>query len=412
LTEARTPAEAAAWPEHILEPAQAGLVELLLLGALAPREGFTEDLPLTVTGDVQVAPGQLLALRDAEGVTLAGVEVATGPPSVTGRLVAVSGVAHHDALDLRQTPDHVRAWAAGRALLGVLGDGPLSDHQLDAVVAAAGPDDAVLLLAMLGPHDVGDAAWYARAAAARATADALRARLGRDRIALVAVPDPGRADLRSAMVRSFGAEPLAVPAPQGAWPAVVEQALGRFSPTPLEQGVVVLFTGLSGSGKSTVARAVSARLMELGPRRVTLLDGDVVRRSLSSELGFSREHRDLNVRRIGWVAAEIGRHGGLAVACPIAPYAGSRAAVRAMAERAGAAFVLVHVSTPLEVCESRDRKGLYALARAGTLPEFTGVSDPYDVPTDADVVLDTSTVPVDDAAERVLSELRGRGLVA
>jgi sulfate adenylyltransferase len=409
LTTAPTPAEAAAWPEHVLAPHQQGLVELFLLGALPPA--FTADTPLTVSADVDVRPGQMLALRDAEGVALAAVEVATAAPQVTGPVVPVSGPTHHDALDLRQTPAQVGAWAAGRPLLGVLSDGALHDNQLAAVVDTAPQGSAVLLLAALGPHDVGDAGWYARAAAARAAADALRARLGPERVALVAVPDPGHDELRAAVVQGFGAEPLALPAAAGPRPAAVEQALARFTPAPLEQGVVLLFTGLSGSGKSTVARAVSARLMELGPRRVTLLDGDVVRRSLSSELGFSREHRDLNVRRIGWVAAEIGRHGGLAVTCPIAPYASSRGAARAMAEEAGAAYVLVHVSTPLEVCEQRDRKGLYALARAGKIPEFTGISDPYETPTDADLVLDTSEVPVADAVERVLTELRGRGLV-
>ena len=136
-------------------------------------------------------------------------------------------------------------------------------------------------------------------------------------------------------------------------------------------GGVVLFTGLSGSGKSTVARALRDRLVEEG-RDVTLLDGDVVRRLLSAGLGFSADDRDLNVRRIGYVAAEVARHGGLAVAAPIAPYARSRAAVREMVEDAGATYVLVHVSTPLEVCEARDRKGLYAKARRGEIESFTG----------------------------------------
>jgi sulfate adenylyltransferase len=380
----------------------------MLLGALPPA--FTADLPLAVRADLPVSPGDRLALRDAEGVTLAGLEVTSPPPALSGAVVAVSGATHVDAIDLRLTPEHVAAWASGRRVLGALSPGPLRAAQLDAVARAAG-DAAVLLLATLGPHDVGDAAWYARLAAARATADALRARLGApDRVALVAVPDPGRNHLRDAVVRAYGAEPLRLPADDSPWPPAVEQAL-RPAP-PLEQGVVLLLTGLSGSGKSTVARAVSARLMELGPRRVTLLDGDVVRRSLSSELGFSREHRDLNVRRIGWVAAEIGRHGGLAVTCPIAPYASSRNAVRAMAAQAGAAYVLVHVSTPLEVCEARDRKGLYALARAGKIAEFTGISDPYETPTDADLTIDTSRVAVDDAVELILTELRGRGLIA
>jgi sulfate adenylyltransferase len=171
----------------------------------------------------------------------------------------------------------------------------------------------------------------------------------------------------------------------------------------------VLFTGLSGSGKSTVAGRVLVRLLAAG-RTATLLDGDVVRSHLASELGFSRADRDTNVRRIGYVAAEITKHGGVALAAPIAPYAATRAQVRAMVEAYGR-FVLVHVATPLEVCEARDRKGLYAKARAGLIPEFTGISDPYEAPTDADLVLDTSQVPVDEAAERVLALLAAEGLL-
>lgn len=170
-------------------------------------------------------------------------------------------------------------------------------------------------------------------------------------------------------------------------------------------GLVVLFTGLSGSGKSTVARAVAARLEERG-EVVSVLDGDEVRRLLSAGLGFDAESRALNVRRIGWVAAQIGRAGGAAIAAPIAPFAAGRAEVRRMAEEAGARFVLVHVATPLEVCEARDRKGLYAAARAGRVAEFTGISSPYEAPSDADVTIDTAIGTVDDAAAAVLAVLR------
>jgi sulfate adenylyltransferase len=191
----------------------------------------------------------------------------------------------------------------------------------------------------------------------------------------------------------------------------VERALRRWQRPTAHQGLVMLFTGLSGSGKSTVARAVVERLLERSGRTVSLLDGDIIRTMLSSGLGFSRPDRELNVRRIGWVAAEIARHGGTAVCAPIAPYAAVRAEVRAMAEAAGA-YVLVHVATPLEVCEARDRKGLYAKARAGEIPEFTGISDPYEVPGDADVVIDTSTMSLDECVDAVWGLLRRRSLVA
>ena len=153
-------------------------------------------------------------------------------------------------------------------------------------------------------------------------------------------------------------------------------------------GFTVFFTGLSGSGKSTLAGALRQRLMEVTGRPVTLLDGDLVRTHLSSELGFSREHRDMNVRRIGWVASEITRHGGIAVCAPIAPYDEVRKQVRAMIEPVGG-FILVHVATSLAVCERRDRKGLYARARAGLIPGFTGISDPYEPPDDAALRIDT-----------------------
>ena len=184
-------------------------------------------------------------------------------------------------------------------------------------------------------------------------------------------------------------------------------ALARTRPARTRRGLVLFFTGLSGSGKSTVARGVAEQIRQAG-RTVTLLDGDVVRRLLSAGLTFSRADRDLNIRRIGYVAAEIARHGGVAVCAPIAPYAATRAEVRRMAEETGD-FFLVYVATPLEVCEARDRKGLYAKARAGEIPAFTGISDPYEPPEDADLVLDTSTESEEESVARVVAALRAGG---
>ena len=180
-------------------------------------------------------------------------------------------------------------------------------------------------------------------------------------------------------------------------------------PAPDEQGLVLFFTGLSGSGKSTLARALMDRLLEHGGRTVTSLDGDVVRRNLSAGLTFSKEDRETNIRRIGWVAAEISRHGGVAVCSPIAPFDETRQQVRAMVDEAGGAFFLVHVATPLEECERRDRKGLYAKARRGEIPEFTGISSPYEEPQDADVRVDTTGRTIEEALDDVTDALRAEG---
>ncbi|SDF29312.1 sulfate adenylyltransferase [Blastococcus fimeti] len=171
-------------------------------------------------------------------------------------------------------------------------------------------------------------------------------------------------------------------------------------------GVTVFLTGLSGAGKSTIADALVADLESEG-RPVTVLDGDVVRTHLSSELSFTKEHRDLNIRRIGWVAGEVVKHGGTVVVAAIAPYEQAREQARELVEQHGR-FVLVHLSTPLEVCEARDVKGLYAKARAGEIPEFTGVSDPYEPPVAPELVLDTSVTPLADSVARIRAAMDGR----
>ncbi len=194
------------------------------------------------------------------------------------------------------------------------------------------------------------------------------------------------------------------------YPSVARE-LQRRHPVRHSQGFTVFFSGLSGSGKSTIANALRVKLLEIGGRGVTLLDGDLVRANLSSELGFSKAHRDLNIRRIGFVAAEITRAGGVAICAPIAPYDVVRREVREMVAPCGG-FVLVHVATPLEVCEARDRKGMYAKARAGIIKEFTGISDPYEVPGDADVKIDTSNMTPEEATREVLLFLERQGYIS
>jgi sulfate adenylyltransferase len=427
---------AATWPEHVLTPVQFAELELLLSGALAPRTGFTRAEPLAVK--LELSSGDPVALRDDEGAAIAVLDVADawiaddGQRLVAGAVRPVEGVVHHDFRGYRLTPDDVRKLAAEHGWTRLLAYQPrqvMTQEQLDALLAAAHRTDAAVLLQPLHrPHEVGDLEWYARTRSAVIVGEMIAEDRGPDRFALALTPDPGEL-LGARVARNYGATHLAVDAGTrierdevgraldvvrlaemrtATLPPAVAAELAALRPPPGRSGFTVFFTGLSGSGKSTVAKALAARLLEIGPRRVTLLDGDVVRRHLSSELTFSAEHRDLNIRRIGFVAGEVTRHGGVAVCAPIAPYDATRKDVRAMVERTGG-FVLVHVATPVEVCEERDRKGLYARARAGDLPGFTGVSDPYEAPADAEVVIDTTSGTVDDAADVVLNYLHTAG---
>jgi sulfate adenylyltransferase len=193
------------------------------------------------------------------------------------------------------------------------------------------------------------------------------------------------------------------------FPEVIEE-LQKAYPPPRRQGFTVFFTGLSGAGKSTIAKILYARFLEIGDRPVTLLDGDIVRQNLSRELSFSREHRDINVRRIGFVASEITKNRGIAICAPIAPYAATRAEIRKIIENYGG-FTEVFVSTPLEVCEKRDRKGMYAKARAGLIQGFTGVNDPYESPQSPEVLIDTSNITPDEAAREIVLHLQQRGYI-
>ena len=417
---------------------------------------------------------RVLVLTDPEGAPVAAIDAVEAWPTRSGTTLVAGRVRRMgDGMagpfpQLRHPPAQVQATLPAGRVLGVIADRPLHRPQLAQIahtsrtlqshllvlipVAEPAPDGlapqalvrtilaaqdrlppATFVAVPLAAHDdeIRDALLRARVAAAYGVTHLLAG--GQTPISgggpRVVVPRDLAYDTRDGQWRgrddippryrrlALTAEEIddlldqGVALPEWHTPPAVAHELMRARPPRRHRGVVVFFTGLSGSGKSTVARGVGDKLLETGERMVTLLDGDVVRRELSAGLGFDRADRDANIRRIGWVAAEVARHGGLALCAPIAPYAQARQVARELATAAGAGFVLVWVATPIEVCERRDRKGLYARARAGQLPGMTGVDDPYEPPEDADLVLDTSTMAVPDAVDQVLAYLAGEGWI-
>lgn len=418
----------AAAPAATPDAATLATVELALLGI---ERGDVSVEVEAATAEQAATQGRLI-VTDPEGAPVAALHVQQVDGStVRGGLEAVERDATDDAharphAELRRGPDHIAT--AGAAV--VVGHDPIDRPTLDA--ATADPHRQVLFVVLDGPRAVPGPATADVATCALTLRDELRT--GGREAEVVVLPGAQHGDdrddaLAARIAEAYGADLVRPPrrADRAAlhawldgatdreptdWPAPALAAWRRWRPRPAERGVVVFFTGLSGSGKSTVARALVNRLAEAGQRRVTLLDGDVVRRNLSAGLGFSRADRDRNIERIGFVAAEIARHGGMVVCAPIAPFAVTRARVRQMAEAHGADFLLIHVATPLAECERRDRKGLYARARAGEIPDFTGISSPYEEPDDAELVIDTSTTTVTDARDTVLDLLSARGLLA
>ena len=327
-----------------------------------------------------------------------------------GRSARLTHAEHGPFRRLHLTPAQVREQYAGRTFVPVVD--ALTADQLGELASVEG---GLVLLALVGtgtPELSPVALLRATLAAAARLPDAQ----------VVAVPLAAHGDpqadheLGVQVVANYaGGDPvLALPASideEQTYDPQVAAIVEHDRPAPDEQGLVLFFTGLSGSGKSTLARALMDRILEQGERTVTSLDGDVVRRNLSAGLTFSREDRETNIRRIGWVAAEISRHGGVAVCSPIAPFDQTRRQVRAMVEDAGGAFFLVHVATPLEECERRDRKGLYAKARRGEIPEFTGISSPYEEPDDPAVRVDTTGRTIESALDDVIQALAEAGFI-
>jgi sulfate adenylyltransferase len=392
------------------------LAELILAG-FCPQDG---GLPAGLSAPPEVTEAALLAgavvLEDSEGTPVAvlnEVRPAAGG-GLDGRLEPARPFAHGPLRAARRTPAELRPELAPGPRLAVAVEGSLDAGWPARIGAAARRAGAVqvLVLALVGDGRRRDLPAPGLLAAARAAA----AELPVPAITVpVAVPRwAGDASASERLVASaaaaLGADLLSAEdtaADIDAAPHAASAAeLARAVPPPQRRGVTVFFTGLSGSGKSTVARGLAEAVA--AHRTVSLLDGDEVRRLLSAGLGFGRADRDLNIRRIGYVAAEITRHGGMAICAPIAPFAQAREEVREWVEEVGD-FVLVYVATPLDECERRDRKGLYAKAREGSIPDFTGISSPYEVPEDADLRLDTSRMPVAEAVEAVRSLLDGRG---
>lgn len=362
--------------ESVLEDVEllgSGILPEDLAGALAQR--LVAALP------AELADAEQVTLVDEEGVPVAEVNGGSVTPRAArssrpfDSLAVLTGGA--GTLSGRRVVLVDAPPTTGDA--AVLGDGAATT----ALVLAGGDGDGLIRATRVAAGD-------------RAEVAVLRRRSPQD--------DLDRAILRATLQALGAPDPVALDH-AGAVPAEVAAALTLPTDTGLP-GAVVLLSGLSGSGKSTLARALHETIVEEGVRTVSLLDGDVVRRNLSAGLGFGREDRERNIRRIGWVAAEIARHGGLAVCSPIAPFAQTRAEVRAMAQGAGARFVLIHVATSLEECERRDRKGLYARAREGVIPDFTGISSPYEVPDDADLRIDTEGRSIAACLEEILGLLR------
>jgi sulfate adenylyltransferase len=401
-------------------------------GQLVDGAAFPVPVTLVLSEDEtrDVSEGDTLVLVDAEGAAVA--EVAVDNLWDAGQhQVGVSGFVRgshappHSFAALALTAHDVREQFEAADARGLLLERPLMAPEVSALAEIAEDGPVVLLVRTVDPLVPADVLVKATLAAASSLPNAH----------VVTVPFGRRHDpaddtaLGDIVMRNYGVRPVDVMLGTAGWAAAADTLAGdddtalgeafdpatlavlrRWRPPRRERGLVVFFTGLSGSGKSTVARGLVDRLHETD-RSLTVLDGDVARRMLSSGLGFSRADRDTNIRRLGWVGSEVARHGGLAVLAPIAPFAATRAEVRRMVEANGD-LVLVWVSTPLEECERRDRKGLYAKARRGEIPDFTGISSPYEAPDDADLVLDTTHVSVDDAVEQVWDYLVDGGWIS
>ncbi len=414
-------------PQHCPSQRELDDLELLSHGALGHPARFevgdgqvTLHLPVEVAEQARAAGA--VELVDPEGAPLATVAVENTYPagSSTGVVGPVTPLQHNEFGAYRRlylSPAQAMEQVDVEAITVPVA-GPLTDQDLARIQEHA-KDRQVLLLALAG-HGTPSYDGRPLSATGLIRATLAAARLLDETTAgatVVAVPLASRGPDRAEEDQELGQRVVEAYAPgevlgvtgEGELPEEVAAVVDLDVPPPDRQGLVLFFTGLSGSGKSTLARALHDVILERGERTVTSLDGDVVRRNLSAGLTFSKADRETNIRRIGWVAAEISRHGGVAICSPIAPFDETRQQVRQMVDAAGGAFFLIHVATPVEECERRDRKGLYAKARRGEIPEFTGISSPYEEPEDADVRVDTTGRTIEDALGDVLTALDEAG---
>jgi sulfate adenylyltransferase len=434
------------------------------------QDGTFWPVPLTLDLPEKAArglcAGGTLVLRDLEGVAVAVLHIedvferpdaAAGSWCLGGRVEGIQPVQHYDFTDLRLTPAETRKRfedSGWRRVVAFQPRGVMYRAEQEFTREAALALEAGLLIhPAVGLPEAGDADHYTRVRCLQAAVKRYPAGMATLGLLPLAEARAAEALLRAIVQKNYGCshlfseeehpslkkhqndtgvEPVRLERDEQALPSTIEQIkehlgrgreipprlafpevireLERTYPPRSRQGFTVFFTGLPSAGKSTIANVLLVNLMEIGFLPVTLLDGDIVRRHLSSELGFSREHRDINIRRIGFVASEITKNGGIAICAPIAPYASVRKEVREMiAPRGG--FVLVHVATPISICEDRDRKGLYAKARKGIIKKYTGISDPYETPEDADLSIDTSALTPKECAGKVILHLEKQGYI-
>jgi adenylyl-sulfate kinase len=393
--------EAAELPYVQISEEAACWLDLLAIGALAPRTGFDRDLPLP--SDSSFAPGARIAIRDAYNERLAILTVeACLDGGLAGSVAIIQRPRWRGFSALRKTCAEVKAELAGRAALAWMID-ELPTIEAEAAIRESCEKSGAALLVQIVTHcSAPDLDLFTRVRAALAVAGRLQAVV---QVLPLSSRDVG---IREKIAQNCGARGVVKTPGEGSLSPDVAAIAAAARPPKDQSGFCVWFTGLPSSGKSSIALELATMLEERG-RRITFLDGDVVRTHLSKGLGFSREDRDTNILRIGWVAAELVRHHAAVICAAVSPYDATRERVREMV--GSDRFFLIHVDTPVEICESRDVKGFYARARAGAIHGFTGADDPYEPPPRPALRMQTTGSSPSENASRVIALLAGAGFL-